>query len=93
MSFFDKRKKRKLYEQWVEKSGLPPESIPRELEPQVAADEDLEAEEDLYQPVPRGRSTWVIHLTMRHLQILLLIIGVLLVLSSVLITVLITRSC
>jgi hypothetical protein len=93
MSFFDKRKKRKLYEQWVEKSGLPPESIPRELEPQVTADEDLEAEEDLYQPVSRGRSTWIIHLTMRHLQILLFIIAVLLVLSSVLITVLITRSC
>ena len=28
---FDKRKKRKLYEQWVEKSGLPEENIPDEI--------------------------------------------------------------
>ena len=93
MSFFDKRKKRKLYEQWVEKSGLPPESIPRELEPEGPESEDLQTEEDIYQPMPRGRSTFTIRLTMRHLQILLLIIAVLLILSSVLMTVLITRSC
>jgi hypothetical protein len=93
MSFFDKRKKRKLYQQWVDKSGLPEDSIPPELEPDGMESEDLRTEDDLYEPAPRGRSTFVVHLTMRHLQILLLIIGVLLVFSAVMTTALIMSSC
>jgi hypothetical protein len=94
MSFFEKRKKRKLYQQWVDRSGLPPESIPRELETEDAEDgEGLRTEEEYYEPAPRGRSTFVIHLTMRHLQILLLIIACLLIFSSVMTTILIMRSC
>jgi hypothetical protein len=93
MSFFNKQKKRKLYQQWVDKSGLPPESIPRELEPDGIESEGLQNEEDFYEPAPRGRSTFVVHLTMRHLQILLLIIAVLLIFSAVMTTALIMSSC
>jgi hypothetical protein len=93
MSFFNKQKKRKLYQQWVDKSGLPPESIPQELEPDNMESDDLQSEDDLYEPMPRGRSTFVVHLTMRHLQILLLIIAVLLVFSAVMTTALIMSSC
>ena len=93
MSMFDKRKKRKLYQQWVDKSGLPQDSIPPELEPDNLEADDLPAEDDLYEPVPRGRSTFVVHLTMRHLQILLLIIAVLLIFSAVMTTALIMSSC
>jgi len=97
MSLFDKRKKRKLYEQWVDKSGLPPESIPRELEPDVAgpaAPEDVpDYDDEMEVPRPRGRSTFVVHLTMKHLQILLLIIAVLLIFSAVMTTALIMQSC
>lgn len=91
MSFLEKRKKRKLYQQWVDKSGLPADSIPRELETEDAEDEGMGGEEEFYEPAPRERSTFVVHLTMRHLQILLLIIGCLLVYSSVVTAVLIMR--
>jgi len=30
LKYFRRRKKRKLYRQWVERSSLPPEAIPRE---------------------------------------------------------------
>ena len=30
MKYFQRRKKRKLYRQWVERSGLSPDAIPRE---------------------------------------------------------------
>ncbi len=93
MGFFEKRRKRKLYQQWVDKSGLPPESIPRELEP---GSEDVEGEDDYEGSVeapPRRRNVWIVHLTMRHLLILLYIIAALLVLSTTLIVVLIMSSC
>ena len=93
MSFFNKQKKRKLYQQWVDRSGLPPESIPGELGPEGSEVEDLRAVDDFDRPAPGRRSTFVVHLTMRHLQILLLIIGALLIFSSVMTTALIMSSC
>ena len=30
MKYFQRRKKRKLYRQWVQRSSLPPDAIPRE---------------------------------------------------------------
>ena len=93
MSFFEKRKKRKLYQQWVDKSGLPEENIPVEFTPEGAGDEEHWDQDRGSESPPRGRSTFVIHLTMRHLLILLLIIAALLILSSTLIAILIMRSC
>lgn len=90
-SYFDKRKKQRLYKQWVEKSGLPPESVPS----------DLEQKGDLYEPEhgnseerrPGIRSDLTFHLTMRHLLYLMIIIIVLLITTASLATVLIMRSC
>jgi hypothetical protein len=90
-SYFDKRKRQKLYKQWVEKSGLPPESVPGELE----------GKSDFYEPVdgssekrrPGIQSGLTFHLTMRHLLYLVIIIIVLLITTASLATVLITRSC
>ena len=91
MSYFNKRKKQRLYEQWVEKSGLPPESVPGELE----------EKDDFYEPVDGSseerrlgiRSGLTFHLTMRHLLYLVLIIIVLLITTASLATILIMRSC
>jgi hypothetical protein len=90
-SYFDKRKKKKLYKQWVEKSGLPPENIP----------DELEGKSDLYEPFngnsrerqPGIQRGLIFHLTMRHLLYLVLIIVVLLISTASLATVLIMRSC
>jgi hypothetical protein len=90
-SYFDKRKKQRLYQQWVDKSGLPPESVPG----------DLEQKGDFYEPIdensekrrPGIQSGLTFRLTMRHLLYLVLIIIVLLITTASLATVLIMRSC
>jgi hypothetical protein len=89
---FDKRKKRKLYEQWVEKSGLPEENIPDELRQDHENIEEPEFEGSQTQRT-YGQRSFVIHLETRHLLILGLVIVFLLVLSSTLATVLIMQSC
>jgi len=90
-SYFDKRKKQKLYKQWVEKSGLPPENIP----------DELEEKGDLYESVDRNsierrpgiQSGPTFQLTIRLLVYLVLIIVVLLITTVILATALIMRSC
>ena len=88
---FDKRKKQKLYRQWVEKSGLPPESVPDEAGPENGPEETTETYRETR---PAGVFSNVsLRLTMRHVLYLLLIIMVLLVATASMITVLIMRSC
>ena len=90
-SYFDKRKKQKLYQQWVDNSSLPAESIPS----------DLDQKGDFYEPVDKNngiRSPGIqigltFSLTMRHIIYLVLIIIVLLITTASLTTVLIMRSC
>jgi hypothetical protein len=89
--YFDKRKKQKLYKQWVEKSGLPPESVPGEVEEKGALYESVDEESE--ERRPGIRSGFTFHLTMRHLLYLVLIIIVLLIATATLATVLIMRSC
>ena len=89
--YFEKRRKQKLYQQWVEQSGLPPEDIPGDIKEEAdsyeAADED---DEQIRRGIQRGLT---FRLTMRHLLYLLLIIVVLLISTASLATVLIMRSC
>lgn len=90
---FDKRKKRKLYEQWVKKSGLPEENIPDELRQDHENTEEPDYENN---GIPRRadkRRSFVIHLETRHLLIIGLVIVFLLILSTTLATVLIMQSC
>jgi hypothetical protein len=89
--YFDKRRKQKLYKQWVEKSGLPPESVPGELEEKGAFYEPVDEESE--RPRPGIRSGFSFQLTMRHLLYLVLIIIVLLITTATLATILIMRSC
>jgi hypothetical protein len=90
-SYFDKRKKQRLYRQWVEKSGLPQESVPGELEEKVDLDESVD--EISGKRWPGIQSGLTFRLTMRHLLYLVLTIIVLLITTASLATVLIMRSC
>ena len=92
MSFFDKRKQRKLYQQWVDKSGLPQENVPSELGPERVEDEEPWAEERVDE-LPRSGRVFVVQVTQRQLVIVLLVIAVLLIISACLATALIMQSC
>ena len=89
--YFNKRKKQKLYKQWVESSGLPPDSIPSELDQR---DDFNEPENGNSEKRWLGiQSGLTIHLTIRHLLYLVLIIIVLLIITASLATILVMRSC
>lgn len=90
-SYFDKRKKHKLYQQWVDKSGLPPESVPGKLEGKGEFYEPVDGNSEERRPGIQSGFTY--RLTMRHLLYLVLIIIVLLITTVSLATVLIMRSC
>jgi hypothetical protein len=90
-SYFDKRKKQKLYRQWVEKSGLPPESVPADSEQESVPDETMDENGGTRRAGVLSNVS--IRLTMRHILYFLLIIAVLLVATASLATVLIMRSC
>jgi hypothetical protein len=90
-SYFDKRKKKKLYQQWVDKSGLPPESVPGDREKKGDFHEPIDGNTGIRRPGIQSGLTYC--LTMRHLLYLVLIIIVLLITTVSLATVLIMRSC
>jgi hypothetical protein len=89
--YFDKRKKQKLYQQWVDESGLPAESVPEDLDEKSTFDEAIDEDSGIRRPSsPSGLS---IRLTMRHLFYLMLIIAILLITTASLATTLIIQSC
>jgi hypothetical protein len=90
-SYFDKRKKQKLYQQWVDKSGLPPESVPGDQEKKGEFHEPVDEKTGIYRLGIQSGLTY--RLTMRHLLYLVLIIVALLTTTVILATVLIMRSC
>lgn len=90
-SYFDKRKKQRLYQQWVDKSGLPPESVPGDLEQKGDFYENTDENSGVRRP--SIQSGLAFRLTMRHFLYLVIIIIVLLVATASLATVLIMRSC
>ena len=52
LNYFQRRRKGKLYEQWVQRAGLPPEAIPREKIAEVAEDVTPKIEKErLHQPI------------------------------------------
>ena len=83
--YLDNRRKQKLYRQWVEKSGLPQESVPGDLE-----HEDLAGRGAMGS---LGRPVLNFQLTMRHLLYLVFIIVILLISTIILAAALIMRSC
>lgn len=86
---FSDRKKQKLYREWVENSGLPPDSVPEQ-----STDEPVEADESTQSHRWLDRKAGVVfHVTMRHLLYLVLTIVGLLITTVSLATILIMRSC
>jgi hypothetical protein len=54
--YFRRRKKEKLYEQWVERAGLPPESVPQK---RVAEEATPKVEKERFQPPPPTEKEWL----------------------------------
>jgi hypothetical protein len=90
-NYLDKRKKSKLYRQWVEKSGLSPGNVPDELEGKSSLNGP--ADEDGEEPRRVTGSILTFHVTLRGLLYLVLVIIALLIATVSLATVLIMRSC
>ncbi len=88
--YFNDRKKQKLYRQWVEKSGLPAESVPADVEDGPGMPREDDNGINLFR-TRRGGIT--LRLTLRHFLYLLYITAVLLVLTATLATILIMQSC
>jgi hypothetical protein len=90
-SYFNRRKKQKLYRQWVEKSGLPAESVPGDIEPGNIPDEPADGDSGFNRPGTGGGVSF--RLTARHFLYLLLVAVLLLVATATLATILIMHSC
>lgn len=91
--YFNDRKKQKLYRQWVEKSGLPPESVPADVEDEPAMPPGKWEDDDGINLFRSRRGGITLRLTLRHFLYLLYITAVLLVLTATLATILIMQSC
>jgi len=91
MSYFSKRKKQKLYQQWMDKSGLPPESVPADTGQESDFRDAADGVGGLRRPGMPGDVT--LRLTMRHVLYLVLVAVALLITTVTLATVLIMRSC
>ena len=95
-NFLNKRRRRRLYDQWVNSSGLPPEEIPADLQeapPTAAAPGDEDDEPDEYIPGAPYRKSGYISVTWRQVVYVGMIILVLVIVTAILSTVLIMQSC
>ncbi len=91
-SFFEHRGKRKLYQQWADKSGLPQEEIPKDIQKPKSDKEEIgEGNERVTSMVESDGFS--LRLRFRHLFILGLIFAFLLITTSVLATILVMQSC
>jgi hypothetical protein len=90
-NFLDKRRRRKLYDQWVTTSGLPSEEIPPDLREPESINEDVEPDEGT-QSI-RYRSSAYLPVKWQHVIYISLIIIVLVVVTSILATILAMQSC
>lgn len=98
LKYLQRKRKQRLFEQWVERADLPLEEVPPDLlDEQSAEDSDLapghisrEKAREYTTPIDEDRG--IIRLPIRYVLIGLSIIALLLVIVSVLLTVLIIRS-
>ena len=95
--YFERRRKGKLFQQWVNQAGLPPEEIPPEvLNGESAKETDLAPDDIAEGKVPRYTTPisidrGMVRLPFRYVLLGLFIIALLLVTLSVVITILIMR--
>ena len=99
MKYFERRKKVKLFQQWVNKADLPPEEIPPEvLNGESAKETDMAHDDITHQefsgyPSPISIDRGVVRLPLRYVLLGLSVIALLLVTTTLLLTVLIFQSC
>ena len=91
-NFLDKRRRRKLYDQWVNTSGLPADEIPPELRDSEPYDEDTEITDESVRSV-RSRSSSYLPVKWQYVLYVSLIIVVLVIVTSILATILAMQSC
>lgn len=96
--FIRKRRSAKLYKQWVERDGLPPEEVPQVAKDIESADESVDLghmpEEDFYRATRRQNiDSRFVTLPIRYILLGSGLIALLLVLLAVVSTVLIMQSC
>jgi hypothetical protein len=97
-SYFQRKSKHKLFQQWVKDSGLPPEEVPANLtdeqHEEVPDTGEYNIPFDGVNPVQKGRialDQGMVQLPIRYVVIMLSAIAALLVTLSVIITILIAR--
>jgi len=90
-NFLDKRRRRKLYDQWVNASGLPAEEIPPDLRDSEPYSDDAEVDESTHGV--RYRSSTYLPVKWQHVVYVSLIIVVLVIVTSILATILAMQSC
>ena len=96
--YFERRRKGKLFQQWVNQADLPPEEIPPEvLNGESAKETDLAPEDTAIEEVPKYTAPieidkGMVRLPIRYVLLLLSIIVLLLVALSVVVTILITSA-
>lgn len=99
LNYFNRKRKARLYQQWVKEAQLTPEEIPADVFKNQSGDRAHLAPDDIDDEDIPGYSESVdinrgmIRLSMRHVMIALSIIAFLLVTLSVVFTILIMRSC
>ena len=91
-NFLDKRRRRRLYDQWINTSGLPAEEIPPDLRESESYDEDTEITDESTHGV-RSRSSTYLPVKWQHVIYVSLIIVVLVIVTSILATILAMQSC
>jgi hypothetical protein len=95
-NFFRKLKRERLYQQWVEKAGLPPEDLPSDLkkeEKDADSATEMSPRQELRPGMAQPIDTLLNSRNLRFIGIMALIIVILLIALSILATVLVMRSC
>ena len=97
--YFERRKRAKLFEQWTNQAGLPPEEItPEMLNRQSVKETDVTEDDVMQKEVPGYTASakiygGMVRLPFRYVLLGLFTIALLLIVLSVVSTILIMRSC
>ena len=91
-NFLDKIRKRKLYEQWVSANGLPRDEIPQELQSSESYVEKVGTTNESTKNLHYTNSPYL-SIKWRYIVYMGLIIVILVIITSILATILVMKSC
>ena len=91
-NFLDKIRKRKLYEQWVNANGLPRDEIPPELQSSESYVEKVGTTNESTKNLHYINSPYL-SIKWRYMVYMGLIIVILVIITSILATILVMKSC